>query len=74
MLEEVKDKQLKINLLTTNRHCQIKKYMREEEEDIDHQFDVWRFCKSIKVKLLNAAKKKVCEEFIIWIKSICNHL
>ena len=25
-------------------------------------------------KILNAAKKKVCEEFIIWIKSICNHL
>ena len=50
VLEEVKDKQLKIKLLTTNRHCQIKKYMTEKEEDIDHQFDVCHFCNSIKVK------------------------
>ena len=36
ILEKVKGKQLKIKLLTTNHHCQIKKYMREEEENIDH--------------------------------------
>ena len=47
--------------------------MREEEKDIDHQFDVWHFCKSIKVKLLNAAKEKACKELKTWIKSICNH-
>ena len=73
VLEEVKGKQLQITSLTTDRHCQIKKYMREEEEDINHQFDVWHFCKSIKVRLLNAAKKKACEELKPWIKSICNH-
>ena len=73
VLEEKKRKQLKIKSLTTDRHCQIKKYMREEVEDIIYQFDVWHFCKSIKVKLLNAAKKKTCEELKPWIKSICNH-
>ena len=65
--------QLKTKLLTTDHHCQIKKYMRGEEEDIYHQFDVWHFCKSVKIKLLNAAKKKACEDFKLWIKSICNH-
>ena len=69
----MKRKQLKTKLLTTDHHCQIKKYMRGEEEDIYHQFHVWHFCKSVKIKLLNAAKKKACEDFKLWIKSICNH-
>ena len=40
LLEEVKRKQLKIKSFSTGSHCQIKKYMREEEEDINHLFDV----------------------------------
>ena len=57
--------------------------MREDEEDINHQFNVWHFkwkkhClwrrkKSIRLKLRNAAKKKTCEELKPWIKLICNH-
>ena len=73
VLEEVKRKQLKIKSLTTDREWQVKTYMREEEKDIDHQFDVWHFCKSIKVNLLNAAKKKAYEELKPWLKLICNH-
>ena len=73
-LQEVKGKEHKIECLTTDCHLQIKKYMREQEEDIDHQFHVWYFSKSIKTKLLNASKKKTCEELKSWIKSICNHL
>lgn len=74
VLDEVKNKDVKISQLTTDRHLQIKKYMREQEEGIDHQFDVWHFSKSIKTKLLNASKKKSSEELRPWIKSICNHL
>lgn len=41
LLEELKRKQLKIKSLSTGSHCQIKKYMREEEEeDINYHFDV----------------------------------
>ena len=47
--------------------------MREEEKHINHQFDVRHFCKSIKIKLLNAAKKKTCEELKPWVKPICNY-
>ena len=59
--------------MTTDCHVQIKKHIREQEEDIDHQFDVWHFSKSIKTKLLNSSKKKTCKELKPWIKSICNH-
>ena len=72
-IDETKEKKLKIKQLTTDRHMQIKKYLREEEEDIDHQFDVWHFCKNIRKKLLAAAKKKSCNDLNKWIKSICNH-
>ena len=72
-MQEVKGKKHKIERLTTNCHLQVKKYMREQEDYIDYQFDVWHFSKSIKTKLLNASKKKTCEELKPWIKSICNH-
>ena len=72
-IDETKEKKLKIKQLTTDRHMQIKKYLREEEEDIDHQFDVWHFCKNIRKKLLAAAQKKSCNDLNKWIKSICNH-
>ena len=63
-----------IKQITTDRHKQIRKYIREEEKDIKQQFDVWHFCKNIRKKLTAAAKKKSCSELSGWIKSICNHL
>ena len=62
-LKEVNQKGICINQLTTDRHTGIRKYMREEESKITHQFDVWHFAKNIKKKL-HAQK---------WIKSISNH-
>lgn len=62
VLDEGKNAGLKIKQLTTDRHLQIKKYLTEQEEDIDHQFDVWHFSKSIKTKPLNVSKKKACED------------
>ena len=47
VLDEVKQKSLKVDQLTTDRHYQIKKYLRNQEEGIDQQFRVWYFRKSI---------------------------
>ena len=74
VLDEVKQKNLKVEQLTNDRHLRIKKYLREQEDGIDHQLDVWHLSKSIKTKLLEVLKKKGCEELRPWIKSICNHL
>ena len=70
--EEMKRNEIK--QLTTDQHLQAKKYLREQEEGIDHQFDVWHFSKSIKIKLLKFSKKKAGEELRQWIKSIFNNL
>ena len=75
-LIEVPDemKRNEIKQLTTDQHLQAEKYLREQEEGIDHQFDVWHFSKSIKIKLLKFSKKKAGEELRRWIKSIFNTL
>ena len=62
VLDEVKQNNLKVDQVTTDRDLQIKKYLREQEEGIDHQFDVWHFGNSIKTKHLIVLKKKACEE------------
>ena len=40
-----KDKNITPTQITTDRHTQIRKYMREKEPDINLQFDVWHFVK-----------------------------
>ena len=61
-LNEVKQKGICVNQLTTDRHTGVCKYMREEESKIIHQFDVWHF-----------VKNKLCENLQKWKKSISNH-
>ena len=59
--------------MTTDRHVQIRHYMRKERPDILHQFDIWHVSKSIKKKLSEKAKRKLYMEIKPWIKSIINH-
>ena len=73
-LNNVKEQGISVEMLTTDRHKQVRKHLRENEEGIEHQFDVWHFSKNIKSKLLAASKKSSCKELKDWIKSICNHL
>ena len=56
------------------RHTGIRKHLREEESDIDHQFDAWHFVKNPKKSLRAAAKKSSCKIIVKWIKSIGNLL
>ena len=59
--------------ITTDRHIQIRKHLRDQEPGIIHQFDVWHFVKNIKKKLLAASKKSSCKIIEKWIKLIGNH-
>ena len=59
--------------LTTDRHKQVRKYMRTVKKYIAHQFDVWHMGRNIKKKLTKASKKNSCKELNDWIKSIINH-
>ena len=72
-LNELEENNLVVSQITTDRHIQAKKYMREGRPEISHQFDIWHVCKSIKQKLLAASKKKSCHILQLWSKSIQNH-
>ena len=51
---------LKIAVISTDRHIQIKKLMQEDTRfnDIVHQFDRWHIAKGISKKLSKVAKKR----------------
>ena len=72
-LNELEENNLVISQITTDRHIQIKKYIREKRPEISHQFDIWHVCKNIKQKLLAASKKKSCQILQLWSKSTQNH-
>ena len=59
--------------ITTDRHIQIRKHLRDQEPGIIHQYDVWHFLKNIKKKLLAASKKSSCKIIKKWIRLIGNH-
>ncbi|XP_057317565.1 uncharacterized protein LOC130662674 [Hydractinia symbiolongicarpus] len=72
-LEFIDEAGVIVDTLVTDRHSQIRKFMRTEHEHISHQFDVWHMTKNIKKKILKVAKKKSCRDLNDWMKSIINH-
>ena len=62
LLQRLYDAFINVASLTTDRHKQVRAFLRKFRKDIRHQFDVWHFGKNIKKKLTKAAKKKCCEE------------
>ena len=63
-----------VDQITTDRHSQIRKHLRENEKDTIHQFNIWHFYKSIKKNLAAAAEKKPYQALNGLIKSIINYL
>ena len=57
VLRRIQGHKFTIQSLTTDRHVQIVKHMREQT-NIKHQFDVWHTSKSVKKKLTADSKKK----------------
>ena len=73
VLERLESLGLAFKSLTTDRHKQVRKYMRQLKKYISHQFDVWHMGRNIKKQLTKAGKKKSCKELNCWIKAIINH-
>ena len=74
VLKTLEEKGVTISQVTTDRHVSVRKYVIENCENINLQFDIWHVCKSIKKKLADKAKKKSCRVLNDWIKSVTNHL
>ncbi|XP_057308719.1 uncharacterized protein LOC130647027 [Hydractinia symbiolongicarpus] len=73
VLNRLLENQLSIEGIATDRHVQIRKYMREERKDIKHHFDVWHMGKNIKRKLVKCSKKTTAKDLLSWVKAVINH-
>ena len=48
-LQHLSDRGLAIQVLVTDRHKQMAKWLRETHPEIKHYFDVWHVAKGIKI-------------------------
>ena len=48
-LQQLGDKGLAVQVLVTDRHKQIAKWMRETHPEIKHYFDVWHVAKGMEI-------------------------
>ena len=55
-LKSLNDEGIIPEQITTDQHVQIRKYLKEEEPNVTHQFCVWHFPKNNKKKLLAASR------------------
>ncbi|XP_052788440.1 uncharacterized protein LOC128223186 [Mya arenaria] len=73
-LGHLQDNEVTVDVLATDRHVQIRKYLTDKWPDINHQFDVWHLAKSVGKKNSKRSKQTGCERLSTWIKSVVNHL
>ncbi|XP_044134814.1 uncharacterized protein LOC122927225 [Bufo gargarizans] len=73
VMERVISNGFDVCVFVSDRHVSIQKVMRELYPDIDHQFDIWHYAKSIKKKLIKASNGRAGQELKPWIDKIVNH-
>ncbi|XP_063049438.1 uncharacterized protein LOC134445044 isoform X2 [Engraulis encrasicolus] len=64
---------LPIDLIATDRAPSVRKIMREEYQNIRHEFDTWHVAKGLQKKLLALANKKGNQDLGGWLQAILNH-
>uniref|UniRef100_A0A3P9ICA2 Uncharacterized protein n=1 Tax=Oryzias latipes TaxID=8090 RepID=A0A3P9ICA2_ORYLA len=65
---------LDIDVIITDRHVQLRKWIRENLPDVQHLLDVWHVAKGLRKKLVALSKEKDCTDLKEWIDSIIKHL
>ncbi|XP_062591608.1 uncharacterized protein LOC134253115 isoform X1 [Saccostrea cucullata] len=73
-LRKLHQEEIPISHLVTDRHSQVKAYMKRDQPQIVHMFDVWHVAKGVYKKLEALSKKKNCELVGAWAHSISNHI
>ena len=74
VMDELKEKNVKVEQITTDRHVQVRKHVTEQMPGVDLQFDVWHLAKNIKKELSKLSKSKPCRVLNAWIPAVSNHL
>lgn len=64
---------LRVDMLTTDQHIQIRAFLKKDYPNICHQYDIWHRVKNIRKKLEKILKKMAFQEIMPWIRAIANH-
>lgn len=62
LLERLIDEGVKIKVISTDRHTQIRKYLRVHWPSILHEVDPWHVIKGLIKKIMASGKKKKFKE------------
>ncbi|XP_075699136.1 uncharacterized protein LOC142664084 [Rhinoderma darwinii] len=73
-LDNILQSNVNVRIITTDRHVGIRKILKEEYSNINHQFDVWHLAKSVGQKILLASKGRNCSTLSPWRAPVKNHL
>ncbi|XP_063290459.1 uncharacterized protein LOC134575166 [Pelobates fuscus] len=73
-MDQVLAERLIIAILVTNCHVRIRKIMRENYKKINHQFDIWHYCKKLRTKLATLTRQSTCKELVPWQRTIINNM
>lgn len=73
-LKQLLDNGFIVDVVATDRHVQIRSFMKKSYPNIRHQFDVWHVVKSVRKHLYTISHKRANMDLAPWSQSICNHL
>ncbi|XP_033756770.1 uncharacterized protein LOC117339337 [Pecten maximus] len=73
-LRFLEEEGVSVSDLVTDRHSQVKKFMKTECPSINHWFDVWHVAKGVYKKLEALGKTKKYALVGQWARSISNHV
>ncbi|KAG0445437.1 hypothetical protein HPB47_015133 [Ixodes persulcatus] len=67
-------KNVKVDMLVTDRHREVNAYVRDNHPDVLHRFDAWHFAKGIKKKIDSVSGTKAHNVLRKWKRTIIRHL
>ncbi|XP_069820489.1 uncharacterized protein [Dendropsophus ebraccatus] len=62
-----------IKIFASDRHVGVCKIMATNHNEINQQFDIWHYAKSLKKQLSKASAQRLCKEIKLWTDKIINH-
>ena len=76
ILKRLQDNDVKVCQLATDRSVTVRSFMKKDWPNVDHQFDVWHFVKSVVKKLHKKDWPNVDHQFDVWhfVKSVVKKL
>ncbi|XP_075688033.1 uncharacterized protein LOC142656917 [Rhinoderma darwinii] len=73
-LDSLLDEGFSIETVSTDKRVALHNFMEERYEDISYKYDLWKYCKRFRKKLMAASLKSGCAKIAEWIPDLTNHL